>query len=470
MSRRVEFIEAIMGILKVDAAYVPLQADLPEERMSKIILDCRPRAMICDHTALQRIMGLSLPAEISPVLISIAEGCENLDAPGVKLITPNQIRSFPPAEIACNNREDDLACVHYTSGSTGAPKGVMISHRNISEYISWAVHYIGISEQDRILGTAPFHFDMSLFDIYCSVFTGATLCIVNEKMLLFPRLLIDFAEKERTTVWKGVSSLLMYLARTGAVSAGRLPTMKKILFSGEVLPTKYLIQWMNMFPDKEFFNAYGPTEATGISMYFRVKQIPASPDERIPLGKPCENTEILLLNENHQPVPLGEPGEIYIKGVCVAKGYLNDPVRTAASFLDNPLNPNQREKVYKTGDFARLRPDGNYEFLGRKDTQVKYMGYRIELSDIEQCLLSTSGIRDAGALLSESNIDDVPELIAYVELDEKASIPDILTELRKKLPSYMLPKRILPIHRIPRANSGKIDRHALLAYHISKSA
>jgi non-ribosomal peptide synthetase component F len=310
---------------------------------------------------------------------------------------------------------------------------------------------------------------MSLFDVYCSLRTGATLCIATEKLLLFPRLLVDFAEAEKVTIWKGVASLLMYLARTEAVTVGRLPALQKVLFSGEVLHTKYLMQWMDMFPHKTFYNAYGPTEATGISMYYQVEQAPRSAEERIPLGKPCENTEVFLLDENGKPVAPGEPGELYIKGICVTKGYFNDPGKTAAVFSDDPLKPMCEGRTYRTGDYACLRPDGNYEFLGRKDNQVKYMGYRIELSDIEQSLVSIPGVRDAGVVLAESTTDNLDELVAYIEIDEKVSLSDIVPALRSKLPLYMIPKQLFTIARVPRAISGKIDRQALLAYHREKS-
>jgi acyl-coenzyme A synthetase/AMP-(fatty) acid ligase len=204
-------------------------------------------------------------------------------------------------------------------------------------------------------------------------------------------------------------------------------------------------------------------------MYYRVDKMPRSADERIPIGKPCENTEVFLLDENNKPVPRGEPGELYIKSICLAKGYLNDPVKTKESFINNPVKPKQRERVYRTGDYARLREDGNYEFLGRKDDQVKFMGYRIELPDIEQALVSIEGVRDAGTVLYESSQTGLKELVAYLEVDNEASLSKIMAELKNRLPHYMVPTRLERIERLPRSDRGKIDRQALLNYHNEKA-
>jgi amino acid adenylation domain-containing protein len=466
MARSPLFIVAMLGALKADAVYIPIPADAPSERRSKIMDDCRPQAMICDQRSRQKMFTEGSKPGLPPIWIVLGEEPGIPGAADHTIIGQRRLRDFAEGPLSYNNGPDDIACLFYTSGSTGRPKGVMLSHRNIGEYARWAVDYIGISEQDRLLGTAPFHFDMSLFDIYSSLITGASLCIANEKLLLFPSLLVDFAEAEQVTAWKGVSSLLVYLARTNAISQGRLPTLRKILFSGEVFSTKYLIQWMNTFPDKIFYNAYGPTEATGISMYHRVDQIPRSANERVPLGKACENTEIYLLDDNKETVPRGESGELYIKGPCVASGYFSDPEKTKAAFIDDPLNPGSGEKVYRTGDYARLRPDGNYEFLGRKDDQIKYMGYRIELADIEQSLVSIPGVCDAGAILAGTATDELNELIAYVDLDDAISLPAVIGALKEKLPHYMIPRRIIRIPRLPRSESGKLDRQGLLLYHL----
>src|SRR5512135_3764471 len=283
-SRSAQVIAGMIGVLKADAVYVPILGDTPAARRDKIIRDCRPKAFIGDGPTLKRVLSETPPAELPRVLVCLEPWRDLPARDGVEIVTPSEVAAEEAGPLPGRNDDGDVACLLYTSGSTGTPKGVMLTHRNIREYAAWAVECLGIGPDDRVLSTAPFHFDMSLFDVYATLAAGAALCIADEKRLLFPRLLVEFAEAERVTIWKGVSSLLMYLARTGAVGEGRLPSLRMVLFSGEVLPTKYLIQWMTWFPDKVFYNAYGPTEATGVSMYYRIRQCPASAEEKVPIG------------------------------------------------------------------------------------------------------------------------------------------------------------------------------------------
>jgi amino acid adenylation domain-containing protein len=448
MKRSVWTIAALLGVLEAAAASVPLEPRTPAARRHEIIQGCRPAAVLCDAAQAE----------------ALAEDPE-LRALGASVLVVDGSHPAPPGELEPlpTVSSDALAYVLYTSGSTGRPKGVMLSHRNVDAYAGWAVERIGITARDRVLSTAPFYFDMSLFDIFCALQAGATLCVATERVLLFPKLLIRFAEAERVTVWKGVSSLLTYLSRTGALAPERMPTLRTVLFGGESLPPKYLRDWMLTFPDKVFYNFFGPTEGTGASLYHRVARAPGEDDASIPIGIPRENTPIYLLGTDGQPVAPGEVGELAIGGVCVAQGYLGDPERTARAFLDDPWQPGQR--IYLTGDLARRLDDGTHLFVGRRDDQVKVMGYRLELGDIESALTTIPGVAEAGVLVAGPNRAGVDELVAYVVLTGRTDLALVRSALEARLPFYMLPRHIHPIDALPRSERGKLDRPGLQAHH-----
>jgi amino acid adenylation domain-containing protein len=454
--RSPDYLWAILGIIRAGAAYVPLDPKAPPERWRKIVDDCAPSALVGDLSSIQAIMAAGLTA-LPKILL--APRSKLHDDGMVVAADLEDILAAPAVPPVCGNTSEDLAYILYTSGSTGVPKGVMITHGNVCNYISWAVESFAIRTEDRILGTAPFHFDMSTFDVWCALKTGATLCLADESLTLFPERLLGFMEAERVTIWKGISSLLLYLERAGCLGPGRIPTLNRILFGGEALPARSLIRWMDSFPNKFFYNVYGPTEATGISLYYPVETVPGGPGERIPIGRPCKGMKAILLDEKQMAVREGTTGELYLAGPGLGAGYLNDPDRTAGSFIPLSLDGGSTETWYRTGDIAFLRPDGNFEFVGRKDHQVKIMGYRIELGEIEQALHAIEGIREAAVIAADR--DGVAELVAFVHGEGAGDAARILSGLRDRLPGYMLPRRLFQTDSLPRCGRGKIDRTAL---------
>ncbi len=461
LKRSVNSIISILGILKSDSIYVPINHKSPIERCRNIINDCKPKVIICDENTVSKITEV-ISVNVNTIKIIVIG---NVDKKNINLknhfIFQKQINEECDRKPDYQNIDTDIAYILYTSGSTGKPKGVMISHLNIINYIEWAVDCFDINGNDKILCTAPFHFDMSTFDIYCSLKTGASLCIAPEEYMLFPLKLFEFIEDEKITLWKGISSLLMYIARAGLLDEDRIPTLKKVLFGGENLPTKYLIEWMKTYSCKLFYNVYGPTEATGISAYYKVDKVPENSNDCIPIGKACNNSEILLLSEDNTPVKNREVGELCIRGSGLASGYWNDLDKTDKVFIVNPLSKFKREKIYKTGDLGLERKDGNYIFMGRKDNQVKYMGYRIDLSEIENALLSIVEVKDTAVILADLKEPGLKELVAFIEIEKPEYKSHILKEVRKKLPFYMMPKKFITGIQIPRTERGKINRDKL---------
>ena len=460
LKRDLDCIVATVGILKSGAAYIPVDQKTPLERWKQIIEDAIPEAIICNAATLEEALKRISLLDIQPALISLAPRGE-LVTSREKVFYLEEITTAPPAPSP-NLSLDDVAYVLYTSGSTGVPKGVMITHANIRNYIDWAINYFNITAKDRILGTAPFYFDMSTFDIFCSLATGATLCLAAEGLLLFPEKLVQFIEQERVTIWKGVSSLLMYMCRAGVLHPDRIPDMRTVIFAGEALDSQYLVKWMNTFPGIDFYNGYGPTEATGVSLCYHVDSIP-KPGQPIPIGRPCKGAKVVLIEENGLPVGSGEIGELCISGACLSKGYLNDIEKTQRNFTSPPTGClDLGDRIYRTGDLVRMNSDGNYIFISRKDHQVKWMGYRIELAEIETNLMAHPDIRDAVVLLMDMKGAGLTELAALFEAEAKIDSGTLSQFLEDKIPTYMIPKRFIQVDSLPRNDRGKIARDVIL--------
>lgn len=372
LKRSPNCIISTLGILKAGAAYVPLDIKTPQERWNHIILDTSSRFIICDLSTLNNALEWSDSLNIDLKIICFGSHQE-MNGNSKRIIFLNNCERVTGLSNQINADPDDVAYVLYTSGSTGDPKGVMVTHNNVKNYIDWAVDYFHIISNDHILSTAPFSFDMSTFDIFGGLAAGTTISIATDENLLFPEKLVRFIEQEEVTIWKGVSSLLMYMCRAGVVRSGRMPQLKTIIFAGESFDAKYLRQYMNAFPEKGFFNGYGPTEATGVSFCHKVLHAP-EPGQTIPIGKPCKGAKAILVDDNNELVEPGELGELCIAGVCLAKGYLNDPEKTRTLFTSPPKGCNVGDRVYHTGDLCRQMPDGDYVFVSRKDLQVKVDG------------------------------------------------------------------------------------------------
>lgn len=469
MRRRPECVTATLGILKSGAAYIPLDPKIPQDRLIKIIKDSNPKAIICDDSTMQGAISLRhLLVDHPYFLISMDSHNESVNSGELEIFFEDVYSSLPVHHLLTGS-PDDVGYILYTSGSTGNPKGVMVTHKNIRNYIDWAVEYFNITTNDRILGTAPLYFDMSTFDIFCALSAGATLYLATENKLLFPTHLAQFIEDNQINLWKGVSSLLMYMCRAGVVRPERMESLETVIFAGEPLAAKYLAQWMEAIPQAAFYNGYGPTEATGVSLCYHVTQIPKERD-KIPIGRPCKGAKAIVLDDDGFPVKPGEIGELCISGVCLAKGYLNDPEKTSKYFTEPPPGSDVGARIYHTGDLVRLSPEGEYVFISRKDQQVKWMGYRIELGEIETNIMAFLNVNDAAVLLIEIGDADISELIAFFESDDILSSHELSQFLGQRLPNYMVPKSFIQVNPLPRNDRGKIDRKEILRWYLQEKA
>lgn len=473
LSRSSRFVAGVVGTLKLGAIYVPVPDSIGEARLQDLCADSEPAAIVCDLKAFAAVAGLVRRDAVAcrALLVIDADIAPPLpagDTVPCRILTWADVGRASAARPAVSLISTDIAYLLYTSGSTGKPKGVAVSHAALWDYCRWAVEYLEMGPGTRVLGTAPFHFDMSVFDIFATITSGATLYVADPLTILFPKTLVTFIERHRITLWKGVSSLLSHVVKARALKPASVASLRHVLFAGEKLPTRYLVAWMESAPGARFYNAYGPTEATGVSAIHHIEAVPASADEVIPIGRPCDNIGMFLLDEAGRPVGPGEVGgigELYIRGTCLASGYWRNPQATAASFVPNPLQPGANDVAYRTGDLARYDEAGNLVFVARADEQIKFQGYRIELQEICFRVLAFPGVSDAAVLFIALDEGGEEEIVAFVEPagGMQVDVAVLQAHLGQHLPSYMLPRRVHVMPELQRNERGKVDRRGLVA-------
>jgi amino acid adenylation domain-containing protein len=440
VERSFAMVIGLFGILKAGAAYLPLSPDDPADRLGYVLTDAAVKILL-----VQRATASRAPA-----------GWPTLD-----LESPATY-SGPTTNLGRTSQPDDLAYVIYTSGSTGRPKGVMIEHRSIVNRLDWMQRAYPIGPGDVLLQKTPYCFDVSVWELFWWSITGATLSILPPRVERSPLLILEIARRDRVTVMHFVPSMLNvfleYLdGRPDKVRAS-LGSLRRVFASGEALSPAHVQKFnaaIGQFTACRLTNLYGPTEATVDATYY---DCPAGGAlDRVPIGRPIQNMKAYVLRGT-EPVELGETGELCLAGVGLARGYLNNVELTREKFPGDVIMPGER--IYRTGDLARWLPDGNLEYLGREDHQVKIRGLRIELEEIENCLRRFPGLVDV-VVVARKYSESIHLIIAYCVAPTPLDVGELKRNLAQQLPDYMVPDRFEQIAAIPLTLSGKADRKAL---------
>lgn len=471
LEKSLEAVVAIYGTLKAGAVYVPLDDQAPVARIAYIARDAGIRCVVSSNSKaeacrgllaagvpLQTIVGVDEP-ELEPTgdatTQSFHEGepSPRESRPRVKWLPWSAIERPHPATPPVTVDPDALAYILYTSGSTGEPKGVMLSHANGMAFAAWAAEEVGIEPQDRLSSHAPLHFDLSTFDLFAAAVGAATVVLVPRELSIFPVMLAKFIAEQSISVWYSVPSVLTALVLRGELERTPLPRLRTIIFAGEVFPVKYLARLMELAPSCRYLNFYGPTE-TNVCTWHEVAREDLLAGE-LPIGRPLPGVSASILREDGTPAPEGELGELTIGGPTVMHGYWGDPQRTALA-----LKVEGEMRSYRTGDLVRRRPDGELLFAGRRDMQIKTRGYRVELGEIEAAL-------NAIDVVVESAVIAVPDdtitnrLKAFVVTSEPIQASRLASLCRERLPTHMIPEEIEFRSELPKSSTGKVDRRAL---------
>jgi amino acid adenylation domain-containing protein len=460
---------SIVGTLKADCTYVPLDPSSPAPRVRKIVESADPRVILADARGASLVRELLADTRRRSVAVGWMEQDRAAGERERSAFDPafslEDVRRAPSDMLDYRNGSAHPAHILFTSGSTGTPKGVVIAHRNVIHFVEWAKRYFQLSPTDRLSGHPPLHFDLSTFDVFGTLATGAELHLVSPEINLSPHALARFIRAEELTQWFSVPSLLSYMAKFDVVRGNDFPALRRLLWCGEVFPTAALRYWMARLPHVTFTNLYGPTEATIASSYYTVPSCPEEDGTLIPIGTPCAGEQLFVLDEALRPVPPGEVGELYIRGVGLSPGYWRDPEKTRAAFLPSPFSSDPADRIYRTGDIARIGDDGLVYFLGRADSQVKSRGYRIELGEIETALNALSVIQECAVVaVPTDGFEGTMICCAYVPRPAAAASVTpaaVRKELAKALPAPMLPSHWRVFERLPRNANGKFDRRQL---------
>lgn len=452
-------VQALLGAMMAGAAYVPLDPRAPWRRCRAIVADCGVAAVVVDAPRLPRLGDLL--GEARPHLVIAAGTGAAADGP------PPAVPVRPMAEVLAGPvrtlpavAADDLAYILYTSGSTGTPKGVVHTHRSGLAFVDWVIGTYGIVADDVFSSHAPFHFDLSISDLYAALGAGASVRLINSVEAMLPPFLVKGVADWGITVWYSVPSVLTAMLESGELEQRGFGRVRVLLFAGEVFPTPQLRRLRRALPGVRLSNLFGPTE-TNVCTYYDVPAVVPA-DKPIPIGKVCEHLEGFVLDDEGREVGEGREGTLWIRGDNLLSGYWNDQERTDATLRPDPRG--RDGLAYCTGDRVVLQADGNFEFRGRRDHMIKIRGFRVDSGEIEAVIV-------AHPRAAESVVVPLPDdatgnrLFATVvpRAGQALEAGDLRAHCIEHLPGYMIPEQFEIVGGLPRTSTGKADRQAILA-------
>jgi amino acid adenylation domain-containing protein len=432
-------VAAIHGVLKAGCVCVPIDPASPAARANAVLADCSPKAVIGSVETLK-----NLDSSFSGVRVSIEDRAESAMS-WQQVMSTELVPEMPAQDLS------DLAYLLYTSGSTGQPKGVMLSHENVSAFATWAAVEFRLRPQDRVASVAPLHFDLSTFDLYSTAWSGATLCIPPALYLSFPVRLTEWLARQEITAMYTVPSLLAMIVERGDVKSRNLEQLRLLLFAGEVCPPRLLSTLLDLLPRVEFANLYGPTE-TNVCTFERIDRARWDRVSPISIGIACEGTRLMLLDDSDKTIDKpGIAGELLVNGPTVAMGYWRDAAKSDARFVRR-----DGARWCRTGDYAEYDENGRLVFHGRRDHMVKIRGQRVELGEIESALLSHPAVAEAAVVVNGE------ALVAFIRSSDTHLLgSDLQEHCASRVPRYMVPAEIRIMQTLPHGSTGKIDRVTL---------
>jgi len=448
VERSLSMVVGLLGILKAGAAYVPLDPSYPPERLRYMLSDAAPKVILT-----QKHLRAQLPYTGAEAIALDDDWRRIAVQPSTEL-----------KDSVLNLCARHLAYVIYTSGSTGQPKGAMNEHRGVVNRLQWMQDQYRLGPADRVLQKTPLSFDVSVWEFFWTLMSGAQLILARPEGHKDPNYLTKLIEETGVTTLHFVPSMLQsFLAQH---RKGNCPSLRHIVCSGEELSAALQRKCFECLPQVRLSNLYGPTEAAVDVTAWECRR--DDQGDRVPIGRPIANARMYVLNGHGQPAPIGVTGDLYIGGICVGRGYLNQPKLTDERFIKDPFSEDSFGRMYKTGDLARWRPDGNLEYLGRSDYQVKIRGFRIELGEVEARLAQCEGVKEAAVIAREDSPGD-KRLVAYVvgtesvAVDATSNVEQLRAHLKALLPDYMVPSAFVALQSFPLSPNGKLDRRALPA-------